>query len=435
MNKLLVLLLLVTVALAPSGCQLISPTSPGANPTAYIDSVSPAAPSADQTVSFQGHGTDTDGDVVAYRWTSSIDGDLSTAADFDTTLSPGTHTIRLVVQDNNGNWSPEATTTITVSPAQEPEPEEEEPEEPAEEPPVIEFFTATPDSIAVGDSSELAWDVSGTDDVSIDHGVGSVGAAGTEMVSPDVDTMYTLTAENDGGTVSATALVVVSEAPPEEEDIADLVVTSITRDGETIQYTIKNQGTADAGPSNSRLFIDGAEKATDGVSPLAAGASRTESFAGYSYACSGSSDNLLVQVDKDELVEESNESNNTSSATWTCFIFKPFVTVFDLTVLKPDLIVTDIWESGDKIYCTIENQGTVASAPCTAELYVMGFLATTDSSIPSIPAGDTLDKKFNYSFSCIFPMLQPVEVRIDTGDTNNEFDEENNSYGTSLQCS
>ena len=40
MNKLLVLLLLVTVALAPSGCQLISPTSPGANPTAYIDSIS-----------------------------------------------------------------------------------------------------------------------------------------------------------------------------------------------------------------------------------------------------------------------------------------------------------------------------------------------------------------------------------------------------------
>ncbi len=427
MKKLAGFLVLAIIALAFAGCETASPPSQS-GPTAYIDSISPAEPVADETVTFQGHGTDPDGEVVAYRWRSSIDGDLSVESNFTATLSPGNHTIYLKVQDNNGNWSPEVRTTVIVSAPEEDTPEEEEPVEA----PVIHLFAATPDSIVVGDSSTLDWDVTGTTNVSIDQGIGDVDASGTVMVTPTEDTTYTLTAENSGGTVSASALVVVSETATEEEDLPDLVITSITRDESTVKYTIKNQGTADAGPSNSRLFIDGAEEATDGVNALAAGASRTESFSGYTYACSGSSDTLLVQVDKDGLVEESNESNNSFSATWTCFIFKPIIP--DLTLLRPDLTVTDIWESGDKIYYRVENQGTSASSPCTAELYIMGDLVATDASVPSIAAGATLDRKFNHNFSCLFSMMLPVEVRIDTEDTNTELNEDNNSAGKSLVC-
>lgn len=75
-------------------------------PTAYMDTIRPVKSSFGETVSFTGHGIDPDGQVVAYRWQSSIDGDLSTLASFETsTLSAGKHTIALRVQDNQGAWS------------------------------------------------------------------------------------------------------------------------------------------------------------------------------------------------------------------------------------------------------------------------------------------------------------------------------------------
>ncbi|MFW6102972.1 MAG: hypothetical protein ACOC7M_01615, partial [Chloroflexota bacterium] len=186
MKRLTGFLVLVIIALAFAGCQATSP--PQADPTAYIDSISPVEPIADEIIAFQGHGTDPDGEVVAYRWTSSIDGDLSTEASFDAALSAGDHTIRLVVQDNNGNWSTEAIATIAVAAAEDLEPEEEEPEPEPVEAPIIGSFTASPDSIAVGDSSELAWDVSGADSVSIDNGVGDLADSGATTVSPETDT-------------------------------------------------------------------------------------------------------------------------------------------------------------------------------------------------------------------------------------------------------
>ncbi|HJL53010.1 MAG TPA: PQQ-binding-like beta-propeller repeat protein, partial [Arenicellales bacterium] len=49
---------------------------------------------------------DIDGDVVAFEWTSDIDGLLSTSKSFDSdTLSVGAHTISFRVQDDDGSWS------------------------------------------------------------------------------------------------------------------------------------------------------------------------------------------------------------------------------------------------------------------------------------------------------------------------------------------
>jgi len=94
-------------------------------PVAYIDSVTPNEAVRGEPVSFQGHGNDSDGSILAYRWRSSLDGDLDTIAAFETaSLSEGNHTISLMVQDNEGDWSEEVTTTLRIVP----------PEEPAEEP-------------------------------------------------------------------------------------------------------------------------------------------------------------------------------------------------------------------------------------------------------------------------------------------------------------
>jgi len=84
-------------------------------PTAYIDSITPKTVNEGDEVSFEGHGDDTDGSVVAYNWRSSIDGQLSTAASFKTTsLSVGSHTIYFKVQDNDGLWSSEVHGSVTV---------------------------------------------------------------------------------------------------------------------------------------------------------------------------------------------------------------------------------------------------------------------------------------------------------------------------------
>ncbi|MFO8143202.1 MAG: hypothetical protein R6T78_00765 [Dehalococcoidales bacterium] len=92
--------------------------SPVANvpPVAYIDSILPVEALAGESISFDGHGTDTDGTVVAYRWRSNIDGDLSSKASFETSgLSEGEHIIYIKVQDNNGAWSEEASSNLVVN--------------------------------------------------------------------------------------------------------------------------------------------------------------------------------------------------------------------------------------------------------------------------------------------------------------------------------
>ena len=57
-------------------------------------------------MTFTGHGTDTDGTIAAYEWTSSIAGALSTQASFSTSsLAVGTHTISFRVRDDDSTWS------------------------------------------------------------------------------------------------------------------------------------------------------------------------------------------------------------------------------------------------------------------------------------------------------------------------------------------
>jgi|GEM_PF-1028335 len=92
--------------------KLISTNTP---PTAYIDSITPNPVELGHTVSFTGHGTDAEGSIGAYLWESSIDGELSDQTSFtSSSLTEGTHTISLKVQDNEGIWSSAATMNLVV---------------------------------------------------------------------------------------------------------------------------------------------------------------------------------------------------------------------------------------------------------------------------------------------------------------------------------
>jgi hypothetical protein len=85
-------------------------------PTAYVDSISPNPATRGQTISLTGHGTDSDGSVVAYKWRSSLDGIIGTSATISvSTLSVGTHTMYFSVKDDSDAWSNEAVATVIVN--------------------------------------------------------------------------------------------------------------------------------------------------------------------------------------------------------------------------------------------------------------------------------------------------------------------------------
>ncbi|MBP1747638.1 MAG: hypothetical protein H6Q52_177, partial [Deltaproteobacteria bacterium] len=84
-------------------------------PQANIDSITPNPAVAGQSVTFTGHGTDDDGSIAGYEWTSSRDGAIGNTATFAiSTLSVGTHTISFRVRDNGGAWSSKVTSSLVV---------------------------------------------------------------------------------------------------------------------------------------------------------------------------------------------------------------------------------------------------------------------------------------------------------------------------------
>ncbi len=79
----------------------------------------------------------------------------------------------------------------------------EDEENPILDPPLINVFSVTPDSILKGESAVLHWDVSGENvKVILDQGIGEVGKTGNQNVSPDVSANYTIIVTNSAGAVS-----------------------------------------------------------------------------------------------------------------------------------------------------------------------------------------------------------------------------------------
>jgi len=108
------------------------------------------------------------------------------------TVSPAATTTYTVTATNSSGFI-SASTTVTVNPTGGL--------------PIIVNFTANPDSINVGHSSVLQWNVSGATSASIDQGVGAVPTSGQQLVSPNTTTTYTLTVTNAAGSVSAPATI------------------------------------------------------------------------------------------------------------------------------------------------------------------------------------------------------------------------------------
>ncbi len=74
-------------------------------------------------------------------------------------------------------------------------------------------LTANPETVDKGQSTTLTWQTSNATDVSI-GGIGAVQTNGSQQVTPEDSTTYTLTAKGPGGTQEATARVTVNAPPP-----------------------------------------------------------------------------------------------------------------------------------------------------------------------------------------------------------------------------
>ncbi len=185
------------------GCLPVMPVAAPVNqpPVAYIDSVSASQIAPGDEITFTGHGVDPDGSIVAYRWWSSINGDLNTSPSFFiSSLSEGMHTIWFKVQDNAGVWSKEVSANVNVVSI-------------SNMPPKVKLFQATPSEIDTGLSFTLSWDVSNASWVDIEPDIGYVSSTGNRTLLLLKDTEYKLTATNKMGSVTSMTKVTFRYMP------------------------------------------------------------------------------------------------------------------------------------------------------------------------------------------------------------------------------
>jgi len=156
------------------------------------------------TVTLNGTGSySPDGDALNYSW-KQVNGPnvaLSGANTATATFTAATSTsygFTLTVTDQVSGLTASANTYVTTQKGLQ-----------------VVRFSATPSSIADGQSSTLSWNVANATSVSI-SGVGSgLNAQGTATVSPTATTTYTLTAGGSSGqSVTATVTVTVGASKP-----------------------------------------------------------------------------------------------------------------------------------------------------------------------------------------------------------------------------
>jgi len=136
---------------APLVIEEVAP--PNEPPVASIDSIEPNPATEGTFVTFTGSGTDTDGTIGAYEWSSNLQpGLISTSASFARSdLVLGEHTISLRVRDDDLEWSPYVTAPLVI----------EEGPPPANIPPVASIISIEPNPATEG--TFVTFTGSGTD--------------------------------------------------------------------------------------------------------------------------------------------------------------------------------------------------------------------------------------------------------------------------------
>jgi large repetitive protein len=178
-------------------------------PPAASFSVSPSSPSTLQTITFTSTSTDADGSIASYAWDLDNDGNFNdgtgSVAQHSFPFS-GTHTVRLLVTDNNGE-SDIATKEIEVG----------------NQPPVASFDYSPPspstgDKIALSSTAtdpdgsiiDYSWDLNGDDEF------GDATGAQAEVSFPDPGshTVRLRVTDDNGASATTDQLIAVANRPP-----------------------------------------------------------------------------------------------------------------------------------------------------------------------------------------------------------------------------
>jgi hypothetical protein len=225
-----------------------TPTAPAPQIVRFDASPLSIAPGQQSTLSWTTNNA-TSVSITPNIGTQPVNGSVSTGALTTTT------TFTLTATGASGA-TVSAPITITVVPASIPQ---------------VVVFTASPQTISSGQSSQLCWQVTGATTINISGGVGSVGANACATVSPTTTTTYTLTATNPTGNVSASATVNVgsvtisqfSANPPFSTSAGSPVVLTWTTSNATSVAVIGADLTANSSlPVNGSLTINPLQNGT-----------------------------------------------------------------------------------------------------------------------------------------------------------------------------
>ncbi|MCD4806858.1 MAG: hypothetical protein K8R13_04695 [Methanococcoides sp.] len=208
-------------------------------PTANISSILPNIADEGDLVTFSGTGSDNDGSIITYLWTSDLDGQLSTSENFSTSaLSIGTHTVYFKVQDDDGAWSATDSATVTIN-------------ELPNVAPTAEILSIDPSTATEG--IEITFNGSGTDsdgtiisydwNSSIDGQLSASESFSTSGLSLGTHTIY-FSVQDDDSVWSATdsATVTINEKP-NVVPFAEIISIDPTTATEDTEITFNGSGT------------------------------------------------------------------------------------------------------------------------------------------------------------------------------------------------
>lgn len=267
----------------------------------------------------------------------------------------------------------------------------------------------------------------GRTNVTFSYTAGRYSSDKTISITAAADSTGAIAESNESNNTRAASFKVLAYVPP----LPDLTVTALTGnktlyeagDTMTITGTVKNIGESAAAATTVRLTVSGIGTFSANLSALSAGASQAVTFTCTApTSLNAQSITMTALVDPNNLVVESNESNNSKTVTLSINALRPDIEIMESTI-------TD-WYTGMEVtvLATVRNR-TAQPVPSVAIRLLIGGRSYTEST-PITGNGSNL---------AVFKITVPkagsyaVELIADPNGALSETDEGNNTLTKNIQ--